>query len=95
MLDPNDKSAILNQYEITFARNVRGKEFEMTDFCPIILDKIYEYISFKDTLTMRCVCRSFLLHHIISSRARLYQRLWPRIQSGYDCLHESTLSATF
>ena len=92
-LDPFDMVEVAHQYEIASTRNPDKMRFEMSNFCPYILENIYEYLELNERLKMRGVSRSFLVHHLCFSRTVLYSKLGIRIISGFNLIHKSTLSA--
>ena len=94
-LNPEDKDQVKEQYEITFKRPFYGTgkdRLSVLDSC--LLQVISEFLGEKDALEFRALNRTLLLHQIISSRFRLFLLLKPKITSGFDVLHGSTLSAS-
>ena len=94
-LNPEDKDQVIEQYEITFKRPFYGTgkdRLSVLDSC--LLQVISEFLGEKDALEFRALNRTLLLHQMISSRSRLFLLLRPKITSGFDVLHGSTLSAS-
>ena len=94
-LNPEDKDQVKEQYEITFKRPFYGTGIDrlsVLDSC--LLQVISEFLGENGALQLRALNRTLLLHQMISSRSRLFLLLKPKITSGLDVLHGSTLSAS-
>lgn len=90
-LDPTDSTAISSQYSICERRctHLDG----LSNLCRELLSNIIVYLNPEEAIKIRLLNRRIFLYQIITSRYTLYRSLAPRIKTGFECLHISSISA--
>ena len=95
-LDPFDLAKVSDQHGISKERRLTTNPKDLLSNLPdSLLDFIFEFLPQDDWKTMRGLNHNLLVIYICVSRSRFIKSLSPRIQSGFEILQESTLSASF